>query len=200
MPRTYRRPSRRSGRTSGPRAAVPHVTWRNGSASARPRVPQSARRRRADARSRPSAVRSYASAGRALLVRRGADDAGALEPPQSIGQDVRGDAGQGFGELAEPAWAVEHRLDDEQAPAVADPVERGLERELGGGRSSASDGSRRGSVSSGLVMSDSSVVTCKSQVTTRFPIANTGVHRHERYRRARCGGRRRRRDAPARPS
>ena len=52
-----------------------------------------------------------------------------LEPAQPVGQDVRGDAGQGLVELAEAARPVEQRLDDEQAPAIADAVERGLERE-----------------------------------------------------------------------
>ena len=37
--------------------------------------------------------------------------------------------GQAVGQLAEAARAVEQGLDDEQAPAVADAVERGFERE-----------------------------------------------------------------------
>lgn len=48
----------------------------------------------------------------------------ALEP---IGQDVRGDSGQRRLKVVEAARAIEQGLDDEQAPAVADPIERRLE-------------------------------------------------------------------------
>ena len=60
-------------------------------------------------------------------VRRGDDDPLALEAAEPLGQDVRGDAGQLLAELAEAAAAGEQRLDEEQAPAIADAVEGGLE-------------------------------------------------------------------------
>ena len=40
-------------------------------------------------------------------------------------------AGHGLAQLVEPPRAVEQRLDEEQAPAVADPIERGFEGRLG---------------------------------------------------------------------
>jgi hypothetical protein len=52
----------------------------------------------------------------------------ALETAEAVSQDVRGDAGQAVLHFTEPPRSVEQRLDDEQTPAVADPVERDLER------------------------------------------------------------------------
>ena len=83
-------------------------------------------------------------AGRALLVRRGADDAVAFQAAQAIGEDVRRDPGERLAELAEPTRPVEQRLDDQQAPAVADAIEGGFERERVDGRSSRSMVAGRG--------------------------------------------------------
>ena len=49
-----------------------------------------------------------------------------MPAPQAVRQDVRGDPGQLLAEFAEATTAVEQGLDDEQAPAVADPVEGAL--------------------------------------------------------------------------
>ena len=79
-------------------------------------------------------------AWRALLVRPADEDPLALEAPKTVDQDVRGDRGQQLLELAEAARPVEQRLDQEQAPAVADALERGFERartRAGGIRSGA---------------------------------------------------------------
>ena len=112
---------------------------------------------------------SYDEPGRALLVRASTGGCRPLEATKPVGQDVRGDARQTLAELPEPARAVEQRLDHEQAPAVADAVEGGFERQgltFGGGGvpgrgfTHERDGSR-----SGLAMARTSVVTCNPLVT-----------------------------------
>ena len=69
------------------------------------------------------------------------EDPLALEAAEPVGQDVRGDARQRVAQLAEPARAIEQRVDDEQRPAIADPVEGGFER-----------GRRCGATAAGSVM------------------------------------------------
>ena len=88
-------------------------------------------------------------ARRALLVRRGGDDPLALEPAQPVGQDVRGDARQRLPELVEPPRPIEQRLDDQQAPAIADAVEGRLEASRRRGRG------RRGLARSGSLIAGS---------------------------------------------
>ena len=144
---TDRRATRTSGRRSAPRAACRRSPWRSGSTSfgaARAPVGEQPQRRR----ERPAiGGELVGEPGRALLVRARPQDPGPLEPPEAVGQDVRGDPRQRLAELAEAARAVEQRLDQQQAPAVADTVEGGLERQgltLGGGGSvmRTLDGSR----------------------------------------------------------
>jgi hypothetical protein len=62
-------------------------------------------------------------ARRTLLVAPPEEDPSALEPPETVREDVRRETGQRITQLAEPAWAVEERLDQEQAPAVAHLLE-----------------------------------------------------------------------------
>jgi hypothetical protein len=62
-------------------------------------------------------------ARRTLLVASPEEDPSALEAPKTIREDVRREAGQRITQLAEPARAVEERLDQEQAPAVAHLLE-----------------------------------------------------------------------------
>ena len=71
-------------------------------------------------------------AQRSFGIRPGQQYALAFEALETVGQDVRGDARKRSLEVVEAAWAVEERLDDEQTPAIADSIERSLER--GGGR------------------------------------------------------------------
>jgi hypothetical protein len=85
-------------------------------------VPQAPWRRASD-----ESAREPQSASR----RPGQEHALALEALQPVGKDVRGDAGQSCLKIVETARAVEQRLHDEQAPAVADAIKGGLER---GGR------------------------------------------------------------------
>ena len=66
---------------------------------------------------------------RALLVGSRAQDPGALQATQTVREDVRRDPREGVAEITEPARSIEHRLDEQQAPAIADALERRLERE-----------------------------------------------------------------------
>jgi hypothetical protein len=66
-------------------------------------------------------------ARRAFLVRPRDQDSLSLEATKTIGQDVRGNPRDAVLELAESTRTVEQRLDDEQAPAVADAIEGGFE-------------------------------------------------------------------------
>ena len=107
---------------------------------------------------------------RALLIRRRHHDPLALEPPKPIGEDVRGDAGNGLAERAETPRPIEQGLDEQQAPAVADSIERRLERRaravgIGCGHR------RDGRCVEGACHAALSVVDCKSQ-----------VYRHDRRR------------------
>ena len=61
-------------------------------------------------------------------VRRGDDEALALEVAEALGQDGRRERWQCPLELAEPAGAVEQGSDDEQGPSIADAGDRGVER------------------------------------------------------------------------
>ena len=65
---------------------------------------------------------------RALLIRSRHDDPLALEPAKTVGEDVRGDAGNSFAQRPETLRPIEQGLDEQEAPAVADSIERRLER------------------------------------------------------------------------
>ena len=60
---------------------------------------------------------------RPLGIGHGVDDSLALEPAEALGQDVRGDPGNPGQEVVETGRAIEQAFDQEQAPAVADPIE-----------------------------------------------------------------------------
>jgi len=104
-----------------------------------------------------------------LLVRRGDNDPLTLEPAQPVGEDVRSDRGECLGQLVEPSPAIKQRLDEQQAPAVADPVQGGLER----GRRWARGGGVRhgldGRAGFGACHGRLSVVDCKLQVYRTKP-------------------------------
>ena len=183
-PARRRRPAARtSGSATAPRAAS---RTRRG-AAARPgpprRTPQSASRWSAPASSRPSAVSAYS-------IRTGLREYGvATRIPARSRRRSRSERMLGaiprdrLAELVEPARARQERLDDQQAPAVADAVERDPE----GARGVAGALGRRGVGSfvvvigangrGGLADARWSVVDCKSQVTTSTPISVARNHR-----------------------
>jgi len=108
--------SRQVGHHQRASSGVPQTSWRAASAGSPWRPPQSASSRMAPASSRPSTVRPYAS--RTGAVRTGGDDdARPLEPLQPGGQDVRSDAADRVGDLAEAPRPLEQGLHDQQAPA-----------------------------------------------------------------------------------
>ncbi len=61
-------------------------------------------------------------------VRPPEQDALALEPPQAVGKNVWCETGKALEQLVEPTRAIEQGLYQEQAPAVADALERGCQR------------------------------------------------------------------------
>ena len=150
--RLERRPARARGGSARRRAA--------------PRAPQSASSRSAEARSRPSAVSAYDIRGGrcwygvATTIR---------SRSRRRSRSVRmfgAIPGSASAELVEPARAVQQRLDEQQAPAVADAVERGLERRRRRGRRSVGhrlDGRR------GVGGLSRSLVSSRLQVTSLSP-------------------------------
>ncbi len=132
-------------------SGVPHSSWRSGSPTPPRRAPQPARRWRAPASSRPSIVSAYSMRSGRRRVGRRDQDPGALEAPQPVREDVGGDPGHGLGDLVEPQGGGEQRLHQEQAPAVADAVERGAEgARRQRGRRDRRDGSSPPMVGEGL--------------------------------------------------
>src|SRR6476469_6132875 len=64
--------------------------------------------------------------GRRALLDLALDDAGLLELAQPLGEKPVGEAGNGFGELAEAQRPLGQRRDDRAGPTLADQLDRGV--------------------------------------------------------------------------
>ena len=91
------------------------------------RTPQSASRWSAPGQLAAIGGERVLHAERAAAIGRGDEDPGALEAAQPVREDVGRDPRDRLAELVEAPRARQQRLDDQQAPAVADPVERDAE-------------------------------------------------------------------------
>ena len=66
-------------------------------------------------------------ARRPFLIGAADDDPLTLQAPKAVGEDVRGNARDGLGQVVEAARPVEQRLDDEERPAIADAAKGHVE-------------------------------------------------------------------------